>query len=458
MKLNRGFLLSKSIKQRHHALTSIWGFPTVQTLKEEGGDAEATQATAHPRQKGVALIVAILAIAFMIAFVSDMMVNTSVNVEMAIMSRDRVKAEYLAKSGYNLGLFLVSASYLWDHLQASGMLGQKKEPSDGPESLWSMLNGQGIGAYLVDWAGLAQKNEDGDSDPFHLKGLMNEKAAEQMRRIEDRLTLKVSDEKSKINLSKCEKTGVKPCDKTLAQLEALFSCPPEKAYLEDKDLRPKELAYRIKDFISSNTEVSSESNLNSKNGPYEAANPPYKAKATFLDSIEELRLVKGWDADLHKIFSPYLTIYPYHLGRQSQQDDTDTLNINTAAPELLLCLIPNSLQGDAREQVIPALHKLKVSKPANIAGSSSEISKQLQSVFSYQPSRFDSQEASAASEISSWFSVRSDVFRIEVEAETGRQTRTLTAVIRRFDQGSSDSWDKKIEPAKTYQVLYWKIM
>ena len=73
---------------------------------------------------------------------------------------------------------------------------------------------------------------------------------------------------------------MRACPEVLAQLEALFSCPAERAFLEKKDINPKELAYRIRDFISEYREASPESNIDSKDGPYQNYTPKYNTRLT----------------------------------------------------------------------------------------------------------------------------------------------------------------------------------
>ena len=57
--------------------------------------------------------------------------------------------------------------------------------------------------------------------------------------------LKVEDEQSKINVNFCAQGR---CSETLLMLESLFSCPAEQRFLDQKNVNPKELAYKIKDW------------------------------------------------------------------------------------------------------------------------------------------------------------------------------------------------------------------
>ena len=405
------------------------------------------------KQKGISLLIAIMSIAVMITFVSEMIVSSTVNVELAIMTRDRVKSEYLGKSGINLGLYLLSASYLWDHVQASGALGIKQEPVDGPSSLWTIFNQwPPLGAEVLNFVQPLLSSES-DEDPFGLKGLLNEKVAAQMRLFEDQFSVKIFDESKKINVNDCAGSG-DPAREVIALLEALFACPAEKLFLENKNLSPRELAYRIRDYISSDEQASEESNLGSKDAPYEEATPPYKAKRLPFDSISELKMVKGWDDDIHAVFAPYLTTYPFKPNKKTARGKKVSvagININTAPSELIACLIPQSRDEVCREKSVQKIHKLQ-GEASNLASSDKEIKAKIEDLFCYT-----ADEGFEAGKKEEWFVVRSDVFNITVDALTGHQRRKISAIIRRIDSGVKGADVEKREVKRAYQILYWKI-
>lgn len=61
-----------------------------------------------PRQKGIALVMAVTAIAILTVVLADMHESTSTAYAVSITNRDRLKAEYMAKSGLNLTRLLVA--------------------------------------------------------------------------------------------------------------------------------------------------------------------------------------------------------------------------------------------------------------------------------------------------------------------------------------------------------------
>ena len=82
---------------------------------------------------------------------------------------------------------------------------------------------------------------------------------DQLKLFDGSFTLDVSDESQRINLNYC---ATSRCSETLLMLEALFACPAEKAFLEQKKLSGRELAYRIKDWVDTDSRAEEASGYN----------------------------------------------------------------------------------------------------------------------------------------------------------------------------------------------------
>jgi len=74
-------------------------------------------------------------------------------------------------------------------------------------------------------------------------------------------------------------------------------------------------------------------------------NPPYRAANRPMASVEELRLVRGFDAKTVAALLPYVTVLPLA---------TNDINVNTAPPEVLAALVPGldltTAQGIAKDR------------------------------------------------------------------------------------------------------------
>lgn len=409
-------------------LKTYFGFPV--------GNGKPAQ-----RQKGVSLLIAVMVTSIMISLIADMIVSSSVQVELASSSRDKVRAEYLAKSGFNLALMLISVSQLKDLIFAKEPF---KQPAyDSPSSIWAMFNSlPPLGAATADLALAAAKMEN---DPYGLKGVMNAKVGEQMRLLEDELSFKVIDESSRININNCINGR---CSETLEQLQRLFSCPVEKRFLAEKNIEPHELAYRIKDFIHKDGKSSPESGIDGESY-YGRLEPPYAPKKLGLDSLEELRLIAGFDDEVFAVFAPYLTVYPF-VDPNNKEESQAQININTSPKELISCLVPSAEESSCADGYHQSMHKMSKKKTA-FAQNKDGLKKQLQKVACYKEEKEDKVRPAE------WFDVKARVFRLEVKAQTGKQKRRLEAVIQRLERLDDASKKQMGKHKHYYRVLHWKL-
>ncbi len=83
---------------------------TSQRVRLAGSPSRTRRRTRRkdPRQKGIALVMAVTAIAILTVVLADMHESTSTAYAISVTNRDRVKAEYMAKSGLNLTRLLVA--------------------------------------------------------------------------------------------------------------------------------------------------------------------------------------------------------------------------------------------------------------------------------------------------------------------------------------------------------------
>ena len=178
-------------------------------------------------KKGISILIALVTTAMMMGFVADIIVTSAVNVELAMANRDRVKSEYLAKSGFNLGVFLLSLSWAVDLFRAQDNTPESfKAPLvDSEESMWNMFNSLPI--IGADSVALIDSMSEEQGDIFNLKGILNEDVSKMMSYFEDNFSLRIHDEGSKININDC---SVGQCPTVIQSLEALFSLSSRKSF------------------------------------------------------------------------------------------------------------------------------------------------------------------------------------------------------------------------------------
>lgn len=388
---------------------------------------------ANSGKRGIALVIAIMIISVMMLFTSDLILSSQVNISLATNGRDSVKAEYMAKSGMNLSLLLLTADLAYDLYQAK-IAPKGAALSDGLGDLWAAMNGLPIGGETLEMMSQFQEN-------FDVSAVMDSKVLDQLKLFDGAFVIDVKDESQKINLNLC---GTSRCLETMAMLELLFACPAEKAFLDEKKLSGRELSYRIKDWIDQDSRAEEASGFNDENEPYNKRDPKLAAKNAQMDSLEELRLIEGWDEEVHAVFSPYLTVFPY----QVQTNDTKfKMNINTMSRSLLQCLLPE-VKGDCQEKTALALSK-RNADGTNLVTAGQTIEQVLKEALCYQGQDGSEQ---GASNRANWFTQSSNVFRIESQGNVGDSVKKLVAIIERTMPNPKDN------EKSAFKIRYLRVM
>lgn len=140
---------------------------------------------------------------------------------------------------------------------------------------------------------------------------------------------------------------------------------------------------------------------------YLNGNPPYRAANQRLASVEELRLVRGFDAKTVATLAPYVTVLPVD----------STINVNTASPQLLSALIPG-LDLQSAQRIADG----RLENPFQTVAA---FAKTLpQGVPMPQGAMMD---------------VKSGYFLVDIETQIGRHERSTEALLARSTDGKSTS-------------------
>ena len=160
--------------------------------------------------------------------------------------------------------------------------------------------------------------------------------------------------------------------------------------------------------------MDADSNVTSPGGAedvdYLALKTPYRAANQPLTSIDELRLVRGFDAKTMQVLLPYVTVLPPGV--------RTTININTASPALLAALTNLDLAWAER------VAENRRSKPMN----------NVSDLASLLPA--GSQLPSALA------SVKTDFFLITLDTSIGRHQRRTVALLRRAGKATEWIWHR----------------
>jgi type II secretory pathway component PulK len=387
------------------------------------GDLSEVSGDPLKSQRGVALMVAVMIISIMMMFAAEFIVSSTVNLARATALRDNVRAEYVAKSAANWAIWLNLFDYGLSLQLKADKSGAGAAMAEGIGSIWNKLDE----AFPFD-----TPTDVGDIAKFSaamgLSQLMDSKVLELIESLGGSMGVKVEDESSRINLNVCATNQKTLCDSVLMQVEALLSCTDVEAdFMKKNDLKPSEIARRIRDWVDENPSAEG-SGYSDENDPYQKRTPALKAKNSSLDSVNDLLLVDGWDRELHAYFSPYLTVWPYvNDGEAAKSKESAKLNINSMQPEALKCLFARELvDGDAKIKFVKKYHEM-IEKNGKIASADKDIKERLNELFGYSAE-------GAEKEKGSWMTTNSSTFRVKTKGIVGEQTRTLEYVMQRLNK------------------------
>lgn len=396
-----------------------FGFP----VEEEGESGQKE----GKRQSGVAMLIALLVTAMVMLFLTELKLSSAVALRLSLGNHLNTKGEYVAKSGANLAAFLISSDLAIELTIFETAPGTQLPP------IWDQINGFPIGAETQEMISTFQEG-------FNLSSISDSGALDQLKDLEGSFVLNIEDETAKINLNYC---AVGRGTKCLEMLEALFSCPAEREFLERKKVIAKDIVMMVRDYIDNDDRPISGTGYTPN---YSAEEDPYLdldqsdlkgPKNARFDSIDEMRLIPGWDEELHKIFSPYFTVYPNPPS--SAKESELLVNFNNVSRELLGCLLPKSTR-DCDNSAISYNNRIDTGPITGFGN--------IQSTISQNYCTPDTNKAKL-------FTYRTDVFRVNVQATVEEQTRDLSVVMKR---GIPDEIDQRDQFTGAYKYLYWKML
>lgn len=294
-------------------------------------------------ERGVALLLALLVLALLVALILEFDAEARREYREAAAFRDNFKASMLTRAAVQAARAVLQQDFLRDR-QTGTMF-------DGPTDLWAMP----IKNYAIGDGFLSAQIED-ERGKLNLNDLAMELGDEIKR-------------KSRIFRFK--------------RLFELVQVPPD-------------LVDAIIDWVDRN-EVPEPTGAESLY--YQSQRPPYRAANAPLETLGDLRLVKGFTPELVERLSHYVTVYP--------PEGDALLNLNTADPLVIQALDPGITQTMAMEivQGRPFRNKVELDR----IGSFQEIGAKLRSEYD----------------------IKSQYFSARLTLTVNETTRTAYAVLRR---------------------------
>ena len=243
-------------------------------------------------QKGMALIAVVSVVSFVAVVTAEFSYNTNIDMAQAGNARDDMRAYFLARSGMNLARLIVKVQK--DILD-------KKFPQIQPD-LYAPLILSAFGGSKEEAKEFAASL--GGVDVENVKGL-GLPAGE--------FGVEFSSDDGKINVN-CGGSRTAATQKQVELMLTALVLPPayDRMFEErDGDGQFTDRATFIKaiiDYVDPDN-AGYGSNGGTEDYGYEMRPEPYKARDNYLDSVDELRLVRGMDERRWGLFGPAFTIY-----------------------------------------------------------------------------------------------------------------------------------------------------
>jgi len=249
---------------------------------------DRTQPQAQPRQRGAALVVALLVVAMVV------ILGTTLSSDFLLMFR-RIENQLYSEQAYAylLGAESLARAALLQDLQKDG-----DKHNDNLAEPWAQEQ-----TFPTDYGWIAGHIEDAQS-------------------------------RFNINTLAGKATGTQPTgDYTVPQqhfIRLLLSLKLEQPLESDQ---AQALTEAIADWLDADDEVNGLGGAESQY--YAQADPPGRPANRTLVSPSELMLVKGMTPEIYRALAPLISVWPAPADNAAV---TTTLNINTASPDVLRCL------------------------------------------------------------------------------------------------------------------------
>jgi general secretion pathway protein K len=312
---------------------------------ERAGRKRAVAAVRKLRQRrqrrGVALIMVLGAITVLTVFLTELQEETSSELSSALVERDTMRAEYLARSSINLSRMLIASeptirARIAPLLQMLGM----KSPPQIP--IWEFSD-------MV----LAPFNDEASAMAFGAVAGLDQSTGKNMGLGvgAGSFTVRIVDEEAKINANAAAKPGdILSRGRFGAQMFGLLGPPQYNEMFEQQDADGQysdraTICGAVVDWSDMDEELyacdptmaQAAGSAGAEDSFYQLIGMPYRRKNTAFDSLEELRQVRGFNDDFWATFVDPDPTDP--KSRVMTVWGGATVNVNTANAQTLLALI-----------------------------------------------------------------------------------------------------------------------
>jgi general secretion pathway protein K len=175
----------------------------------------------------------------------------------------------------------------------------------------------------------------------------------------------------------------------------------------------------IRDWVDADEEECSDNCRGAESDRYRNLEDPYEARTGPMESLEELRMIEGIDADIFREVSPFLTPF------RRDQLNSEQVNVNTAPLEVLLALDFQMEPSGMAESII------ETRKDAPFINEADFRNRTLIDV-------------DILNKIRPYIKYNSGVFTVIAAADVQGVQKTIQATLKRDDQGGT-------------RIFYWRV-
>ena len=400
------------------------------------------------KERGVALIIAVVAITLLTVVATDFAYNTRVDLQLATNQRDELRAHYLAQSGIGMSRLLLRFQKQVDSMSTAS-------PIPGMPSLniqlWKMAR---VDCHMLQ--GMVSSSEGADLDenaPRSVASAFDEEFPEQGQAQRQKsfggfqgcFLATIEDEQSKLNVLRVNGTAA-DARATVDRLLELWSNPAYEFIFDREDahgdkVTPQDLVIRLRDWVDDD-ETQSTLNPDPNAAPfaagfaaestgYDSYEPRYQPKNARFDSLDELYRVYGVSDRFMAAFRDRLTVYP---------DPAKGLNINTDDLPVLIAAILSVFEQPAVVAAQPVvlqeiINALRLARQFSVMGMSVNnfVTIVRQTAGTRFPLKSTFSNAQATSFPNSGLEDKSETFSITSVGEAGSVQKTVHAVVRLDD-------------------------
>lgn len=321
----------------------------------------------HRERKGMAILVVISALMIITVLVTELVYASRVRYMVAMHERDRVQAYWLARSGVNMHqLILLANKEISNNPQVKQgleMLGM-----GGTFEFWNFPFVQsmntGLLRMLLSGGGDIDDVDDDVVEEFKQTGRFSEADGEESSAsiFDDRdflsfdgdFSSEISDHESRVNINVFATENVSTAQEspTGQFLFALMSKEDDLSWFRQRGIDPWEVIGNLKDWVDQDT-IRSGGRGGYEDTLYNTLDPPYFTKNAPFDSMDEIRLVAGWEGEVCDRYCDKLSIYGNSQGK---------INMNTMDDTFILAIVNSCIEGGTQlrpQQIMDGMQRLQ---------------------------------------------------------------------------------------------------